>query len=774
MSRNFTTAFSTFIVDTPIKPDGAQNEDKTRLQNHWTPLRRLLHAGARRFHQTIADAPDWEKFIRSGKPPQDFASAAKRARNAEVNNDWLSALEHWASARNSDDKPNRYQALIGQALALEALGETFLSERLLRSAFYHEDDASNQEQAFELLLERTQGASSKLNLLAAAAIRQPDANLLVQLIEALIENGHYQAALDLGVVIPAPQRPLELLSRAAYVQQNWRIMDYLLSLATDSETVSYWRGYQAQYHGEYDIALQHWAKAGQRGARLTEFLRKGIAIHDTLGLDKESLDAWQRWQTEHPGHHRWVRDDTLITRSAGAVMTYAIESDAYGRMYHGTPQQPGVIKVYGPARLRINARLAYSGQVSDFTDDWLLVRVNNELQRVAINRDLPVNGLRVVSADEFKLGRLTAFELNVGPGEHEIRVSALNTPLWFDVRVWRPELPLNVLPPITAAAMDSFTENRKTISAGEFERVQFIQNCALVDAKDLSRRYQANTDLAQSREQVSQWLAAPRGVSLWSHNTPERDAVRQLNDIVWQAEQNEERWSDYLALGEQLFQQNLTIKELNPLISRLRRLTAAQWHTLTNIEQDAGVHIADIPGWQPESPSLRVRKALMGPVWDEERVVTGGKQLGLSFINTGATALNLSLTSMDIAFLPRYPMTINYGVGDSAKNSARLSPQDSKRDVKVTIPGGSHNLRVGIEQPYANQYVKVGVRQQGQVLAEPSSRLYHVATHETPVQFSVKGPAWLRIDENRSGHYDLSLRIRATGLATHGVKTVRR
>ncbi len=747
--------FTQFITRPQGAIDVTKTDKQSQIENHWVPLRRLLYANARRYKQSVASMEDWEKFIRSGKSPTDAAKIVRNARQSESRQDWLSALEVWANGRNSDIKENRHQALIGQALALEALGESFLSQRLLRSIFYHEDQALPDSQTFQLLLERTRDDASKLSLLSAAAMRQPNIDLLVQLVEALIENGEYQSALDLGLVIPLKLRPLESLLRAAYVQRDWRTLEYLLSTANDKELIAYWRGYRAQQQRNYDQAVQLWSQAGDRGKSLAEFLHAGVAIHDTLGLDDHALTAWQQWQAHHPGTHRWVRDETLIKQSAGAVTTYAVERNLYGRMYRSTPRQPGVLKAHGPARLRISARLEYSRKSEELQDDWLIIREGNKTHHIVINNDSPVPGLRIVNAENTQVGRSSKFELYLGPGEHEIRLSARNTPLLFNVDVLRPELPLNVLPPITTNAVESFSNRPDNKLPQELDRIRFVQDCNLVSGSELIKTHRRNINIDNSRIKVSEWLASTRGTPVWQQGTSQSQAVTELNELIWQAEQNKEKWTEYLARGERLFQQNLTNKELNPLISRLRRLTSAQWRPLTNIEQDAGVHILDIEGWQPESLALRIRKALMGPVWDGERVVTGGAQLGLSLFNSGTTDLDLTLTSLDIPFLPRSPVSVHYTVDNSARDSVRLSTQDSKRNVTVNMPDGTHTLRVGIVQAFANQYVKLSVRQGGQVLAEPSRRVYHVATNDVPVQVLVNGPAWLRIDENRAGraHY---------------------
>ncbi|MDH3695067.1 MAG: hypothetical protein OER96_10920, partial [Gammaproteobacteria bacterium] len=317
--------FVEYIVNPPDKLDIEHDDDQARLESYWTPLSRLLHASARRYEQSIADVADWDIFVGTGKPPQDFTKTANLARRAESNENWIGALEYWAVGRNDYNNENRYDALIGQALALEALGESFLSERLLRSIFYYEDGASHQGQAFQLLLERAQDPSLKLSLLAAAAVHHPDVDVFVQLIDVLIENGEYQSALDLGLIIPQKHQPYEQLLRSAYVQQDWRIMDYLLTSGIDNEVASYWRGYQAQYQGDYDKAVAFWSQAGGLGQELIEFLQVGSAIHDTLGDDNNTVDAWQSWRANHPGHHRWVRDETLVTQSAGAVTTYTVE-----------------------------------------------------------------------------------------------------------------------------------------------------------------------------------------------------------------------------------------------------------------------------------------------------------------------------------------------------------------------------------------------------------------------------------------------------------------
>jgi hypothetical protein len=418
-------------------------------------------------------------------------------------------------------------------------------------------------------------------------------------------------------------------------------------------------------------------------------------------------------------------------------------------MYRGTPEQPAVVKVYGPTRVRVTARLEYSANTKELKDDWLLIHIGNRTHRVPINNDLTVPGLRVLDADNSAVGRLSRFEFDLAAGEHEIRLSAKRSSILFNVDLLRPELPLSVLPPMNADAVESFTKRSNDRAFTNWDRIRVIENCKLVSPIDIVKSQQRKLEASASRTTVDEWLASVRGTPSWQQGSSQSQPAAQLSELIWKAEQDTRGWAEHLAHGEQIFWQNVTQAELNPLISRLRRLTAAQWTQITNIEQDAGVHIREIQGWQPESPTLRVRKALMGSVGNEERVVTGSVKLGLSLFNIEAMDLDLTLSTMDIPFLPRSPMTVHYSLDDDTQYLVHLSAHETRRNFTVSVPDGTHALRVVIEQPIANQYVKVAVKEEDRVFAEPVSRLYHVATHDSPVKLLVKGPAWLRVDEFR-------------------------
>lgn len=70
---------------------------------------------------------------------------------------------------------------------------------------------------------------------------------------------------------------------------------------------------------------------------------------------------------------------------------------------------------------------------------------------------------------------------------------------------------------------------------------------------------------------------------------------------------------------------------MEPLLRRLRQ--RADWELLTTVAQSAGLRALETPGWQPETPSMRVRKALISPVGMDEQVLVGVEQLGLMVVN---------------------------------------------------------------------------------------------------------------------------------------------
>jgi hypothetical protein len=265
-----------------------------------------------------------------------------------------------------------------------------------------------------------------------------------------------------------------------------------------------------------------------------------------------------------------------------------------------------------------------------------------------------------------------------------------------------------------------------------------------------------------------------------------------------------------LVLAEPLFAANPQVPQLQDVYTRLTRQSG--WETIAAVQASAGLRQVMVTGAAPESPTLRVRKALGMPLPATDQLVTGFDRFLLSLKLLRPTLLTLYLTLEDVAHLPPVPLTAVYQLDDGSEHKVKLTPQAPSRKEQLLVPEGAHSLRVWIDQPLANQALRVrfeefrpdlaGAERVGSVLggsaAMPAGpglapippaavlgpqnvrpdrflgrttpREYHIATAAQPVQLRIEGPAWLRFDELRGDvTYTRALAV-GPGLRTITVK----
>jgi hypothetical protein len=186
-----------------------------------------------------------------------------------------------------------------------------------------------------------------------------------------------------------------------------------------------------------------------------------------------------------------------------------------------------------------------------------------------------------------------------------------------------------------------------------------------------------------------------------------------------------------------------------------------------------------------------VRQALQQPLAPHDQLVTGFDRSLLALQLLRPTVLTLQMTVEDVAHLPPMPVTAIYQLDAGPEQRVTLTPQAPTASRQFSIPAGAHAVRVWIAQPIANQALRVrfvevrpdlsaaekvgavlgavgslpaGPRwltlplaagpgpqdlRQDRFLVRTLPREYHVATPAQPVEISVEGPAWLRVDELR-------------------------
>ncbi|MFO7749657.1 MAG: hypothetical protein R6V54_06150, partial [Desulfobacteraceae bacterium] len=249
------------------------------------------------------------------------------------------------------------------------------------------------------------------------------------------------------------------------------------------------------------------------------------------------------------------------------------------------------------------------------------------------------------------------------------------------------------------------------------------------------------------------------------------------------------------AEARRLFSKHPDLPELGSLLHRISAKTT--WEAMAMVKADSGLRFFPLESWQPEAPSLRVRKALLprlnrfgpqnssslspGENAPQERIVTGDDDLVLSMNNPKPVSVEGTVTLMDLPLMEPAPVTIFYQVDDLPRTTATLSSKTPRVSFTCQIPKGNHKITTGFVHRYPNQFLKALFRErpenkstfQGKCSApavkyrkrpagnttqtaftpirqEPGPRrFFYVATSSEPVRARVKGPAWVRIDRRK-------------------------
>lgn len=766
-----------FLAALAASPADAGDPAGQRLDSHWQPLARLLRAQAKRFGAAIAQADA------APEPPGKPAAAAiAEASRLAARGQWLAAIEAWSKAAASPLPEEREQAFRGRVEALRQLGETFLAEQLLKERMLRGDSIEARIHAREELadLYRREGDRDALQAVYAAALfHDPEidtAVVVTGLSEALLDNGEASLALAAGLLLPPAQRPVETMLRAAFEQEWWQVFDDLVAQPPDPERRHFWLAHRALDQGREDAALADFQRAGAEGEAFAAHMARARTLRAALDRPPEAalLTEWAQWLATHPGRRTWQDAAARVSDFAGTQSLYSIDRDLYFTAFRSEPGRPVRLRLAGPVRLRIEARPLHPAGSAGRIDGWLRVRSGKREWHTPITQNAPTAGLELVGRPELQAGRRVIEELELGPGWHEVEAGG-DLPLLLRAEVEEPALRLPLLPPLTPD-MVSFPRVEVSTETAPFYRAWLggCPDCALLlePAPGTPPSYEriartlltANPAALEGASALPDWPVAPppeneaslragdrwRELLAWPAERSDAALLERVKSLVWVAEHRPKQFATALALAEAIHAAHPEVPGLAALVDRLAR--SSGWAPVDIVHASAGLRSREIAGWEPESPALRVRRALLPPTAPDERLLAGGNRLVAAFTNNRRARVTLNLASDDVAALPPQPMTALVQIDESPPRRIRLAPGERGEALTLGIPAGRHSLRVWIEDPVANQFLRVRLREAGRSqFAETVERFYHVATAREPVRFRVPGPAWVRIDEWTEG-----------------------
>lgn len=777
----------------------AAQGDAELLLQHWTPLLRLLQDRVARF-----SAP-----VRADAVPAPAAGSSAGASLAQAREDagagrWLNALEGYSSARRQGDAAARREAALGQVRSLRALGESALADQQLRAAALHDADPELRAAARSELLAAYRASgddASEQGLLATALLRDGRAADAAALVESLQESGETQHALSLGLLLAACERPRENLLRAAYELRQWVVFERLLAQSA-ADRRALWEGLRAQLFGDDERALDYWRAAGEEGAAASAALREGQAIADALRSSRESTRRegavkWIAWQAREPGPRRWRFAPDTVVAHAGMRSQEAVARDLLVTAFDARPDRPVRMQVFGPGVLRVETRPLFSDAdeaVSQPYEGWIQVeqRHDGRVSRrvLPVSHNAPVAGFVRLAPGQAAIGQREEFAIDLAPGLNEIAVSAENRALLVRPYALDAIAPLVVLPPVAtqtlAAALAGGNETTATSTVLRPGQLRIADGCGRGFASAERRDRSGFTGAEQGRKVgnvIENTLAVcgaappPRDTALRLPRPADlapqggsQDAESRLITTLWQAEHDASTEREaMLAQAESLARDLAGQPAADAVQARLR--ARGEWERIVSSRRDAGQRRLVEDAGRSHSPQSRSRMALLPALGAGEQLLRAGESVTVELGQGAATTLDVELAVQELPHAVSVPMTVSLRAGSVEPRRIELGGSGPKRlRFDQPLSTGSGSISFAVESAYANQFLRIALRERGAAGARPlaveSEREYFLATPARPLELELSGPAWLRLDERRGERLLTSYRYVAPGAQT--------
>jgi hypothetical protein len=262
-------------------------------------------------------------------------------------------------------------------------------------------------------------------------------------------------------------------------------------------------------------------------------------------------------------------------------------------------------------------------------------------------------------------------------------------------------------------------------------------------------------------------LATGRIRQLLDEEIP-RDILPRLITLLQVAEGFPEYRQEAQCLAELLASQTNCPMGCTKLMVRMTQNLA--WQPLPVSPLSTGVRPLQVSSDFPQDPSVRIRRALLPPAGTNQFTISGQNEFAATMTLQHPAEVQVRFELTQAGFSPLAALKVALQVDGLDIRHFPLVPLKPTAGTNFTLKEGPHLVRVWIEDPVVNQFVRVTLEGQAggvtnsiwsQSMAQAGSgnRFFHGATASQPLRFSWTGPALLRIDEWREGQFLSQLRL---------------
>ncbi|HHJ13556.1 MAG TPA: hypothetical protein ENJ79_04155 [Gammaproteobacteria bacterium] len=670
------------------------------LIHQWIPLLRWLEARRLAFRAGLAP-PAGDKAGReyTSIPTRRLNEILRAARHAERAGHWQAAVEYWGQLLRATPVQQRQAALSGTVRALTALGEDGLAGQLLRGAYVRDTPPAFEALRYRTLYRfyRSRGAGNRLDGLVAIGLQRAPVAQLAERMSALHER---------------------LLANGR--RQDARLLAELL-------------------------------------------VRDGL----TASPRRQARQPGRETKTRENASWHWRPASGLLRGGAGMAWLYAPALDLGFDTLRATPGRPVRLSIEGPVRLRLDVLPLHPADSGDAPlDAWLQIRSATRAWISPISGNRPSNSLSWPGRGK-RPGRIERRELNLPAGHHQLEIRSLEHEVLLrlfleDAGRGNGGPYLRDVEPVADGTVD-WPSSPGTSHCRKHPGALFECELSVPDAtpvREVRRTSGATSRLTRSASATAQGLKIPASPLPWPLMPlveVGRDTVRSAYaELVMLAWQQEKAGADRQAVTAQAhalvagIQEPLPRTWARPLLSRISR--GARWQAVEYVEQSGGLRFVERPAHVPESPSLRVRAALLDERCRDARLLTGHDELVYTQYRLRPAHLTVELLNCAPPHAAPAGLDIQLRLqpdpGDgNGVQTIHLDGATTQRNLPLRVGRGEQQLRLKLAQPVRDHYIAVRIHDPGLPAQATDERSYQLATRDEPLRLHIEGPAWLRIDE---------------------------
>ena len=761
----FASFLKTICVHQIPEATGLEN----KLLNSWMPLLQLLQSRYLAFHRGTTPL---QLATENQLTPAQIQNLQQKARQAEAQGDLYIELDALGEiVHNSTGHPQQ-QALYRISAILNQLDDAFLATQFLKGLLLEQlPDSLRLQVSLELkrTYEKEEDYISHLGLVTSGVVRAENTMFfIVYLMDSLLIAQYEKEALLLQ---PFLENSASANVIQAALKNEWKqtLESTTEQLESDQEKQLV-AGIAFLQMNQIEEAEASFEQAGHRGQDWLDAIEEAKSISAALLTDEPGSQArWLKWEQNHPGPRKLVNSSSNVISVDIVNRVVSTLNGRSGNYFRATREKPLKIGLPGNALIKITLRPEFeSPQSLQLQDGLFHLQHEGGYASKRIFRNLQVTDGLCITGSDRGIGRSAVFQYSFPPGYHVVNLHAGDIPVYFKVEYEAPVFRIPILPKWRPNTEVRFWHNLKPhVLKNSLWRRFHYGGLYVEDTKlfDVHTFYSTEYIKASVRSDFPKAVDASLSIPT---ETPQVSHLDRLTESIIAFENRE---TSIKSVFEEL---NSAAEEtIDPFILEAYRkeidsLTA--WSEINNVPEHDGLFFNQYEGWSPQSPHLRVRKSLIGPVPAEARILFDDRRQAYQLSVQQPLVLRFGFQNKTIPYSEDIPLEVEATC--TGKDPQVLALHSGQMEAAVTweLEPGVHTLEFRIIDRQSNQFLAIfppDILNQNET-ANVIQKKFYRATNATPLQLRIEGPLTLRSDIlHKDGRFESRVVEYPSGVHTH-------